>query len=176
MAEGTFKGRVSIHVESSDVARSHFVVHAGKPLEVKSTRVEKRGDGDWGESLGEVEVREAFWHEPREFWVMRLGGSVGKGRYRITLEFEGRLDQSTHAKATLLPVCRRQHSCSFSAQAFWASTSLPTRTAMEKSDRSPPPSSSPPTRGDAFPAWTNLPSKAHTGKCSSCFYRIKYVL
>ncbi len=94
MAEGTFKGRVSIHVESSDVARSYFVVHAGKPLEVKSTRVEKRGDSDWDKSLGEVNVSEAFWHEPREFWVMRLAKNVGKGRYRITLEFEGRLDQS----------------------------------------------------------------------------------
>ncbi len=87
LEEADFSGRVTIHVDSADAARSHFVAHVAKPLEVTSTRLE-REDGE------EVKIRDAFEHAPHEFWVVALEAPVPRGRYRLTMDFAGRLDQS----------------------------------------------------------------------------------
>eukprot|EP00096_Caligus_rogercresseyi_P010039 TRINITY_DN3536_c0_g1_i1.p1 TRINITY_DN3536_c0_g1~~TRINITY_DN3536_c0_g1_i1.p1 ORF type:complete len:884 (-),score=271.03 TRINITY_DN3536_c0_g1_i1:95-2746(-) len=81
----TFQGRVSILIDVRS-PRDFLVTHINF-LEITSTKLTPETDEE-----GPIPLDSAFEYKPNEFWVVKTKAPLSVGKYRLSLEFTGRLD------------------------------------------------------------------------------------
>ncbi|XP_040577104.1 glutamyl aminopeptidase isoform X1 [Lepeophtheirus salmonis] len=80
----TFEGRVSISIDVR-APRDFLVTHINF-LNITSTELINDDNGE------KVSLESSFEYKPNEFWVVKTNEMIQPGKYRLNLEFIGRLD------------------------------------------------------------------------------------